>query len=125
MITAWASAAWLLGLILASLAPLDFWQWFSLALGAVFSCLFFRQEHRFRSISAFLTLLFLAGARWELTRPTINQDHVAFYADSDYEVQITGQIREDPDVRETRTQLELTVERVWIPSLEIQKLVAG
>jgi competence protein ComEC len=125
MITVWASAAWLLGLIVASLAPLNLWQWFSLALGALCSCFIFKQTHRFRSVFALLAVLFLAGARWELAKPTIDQDHVAFYADSGYEVQSTGQIREDPDVRESRTQLELSVEQIWIPTLEIHKSVEG
>ncbi|TFH34847.1 MAG: DUF4131 domain-containing protein [Anaerolineales bacterium] len=121
----WVSAAWFFGIALASLAPLQLWQWLSLAAGCVFSTITFRQDHRSRSLFALLTFLFLGGARWASSKPDLNQDHVAFYADIGHEVQVTGTLLKDPDVRETYTLLELSSERIWVPDLEIQKLVQG
>ena len=40
-------------------------------------------------------------------------------------MQVTGTIREDPDVHDTYTNLELEAERIWIPDLGIQQPVEG
>jgi competence protein ComEC len=121
----WAGSAWLLGLILASLTPLQFWHWSALAISAAGAGIFFRKDRQFRILFILLCILFLGAARWVRTIPDVDQEHVAFYTDTASDVQLTGRIRTDPDVRDNQTLLVLEVERIWIPDLGIQKPVAG
>ena len=121
----WAGSSWLLGLALSSLAPLQLWQWLSLAACCVCSAIFFRRDRLSRSLFALLTLFFVGGAHWTSSNPRIDQDQVSYYADIGHEVQLTGTLRKDPDVRDTHINLELDIERIWIPDLGIQKPVKG
>ena len=125
MLFLWTGLAWLLVLSLASLAPLQLWQWISLTLGCGGSAIIFRRDPRSRGLFLLLAILFLGCARWVSSLPHINPEQVAFYADIGHEAQVTGTIIEDPDVRDTKTLIELDVDRIWISDLGIQKPVEG
>jgi len=125
MLLVWVGSAWLLGLILASITPLKLWQWSALVASAACAAIIFRKDRRFCSLFILLCTLFLGAARWASALPKADREHVAYYADTAFEVQITGRIITDPDVRDRQTLLKLEVERIWVPDLGVQKPIAG
>jgi competence protein ComEC len=125
MVLVWAGSAWLFGLILAILLPLNLWQWLSLALGGLIAAIIFHKDLKFRTIFLSLFFIFFAASRWESSTPKIDQEHVAYYADTALDVLLIGWVNTDPDVRDNQTRLEITVEHLSIPALEIEKPVRG
>lgn len=125
MLLIWAGSAWILGLILGSYSSLALWHWVVLALSAALSALAFRSNLRFRSLFILLCILFLAAARWVTANPQVDPDHVAYYADTNNSVQITGEISADPELLDDQIRLEISAERIWIPDLGIQRPVEG
>ena len=121
----WAGSAWLLGLVLAALKPLLTVQWLILACTSGGCAYIFRRHRSFRSIFILICILCLGSSRRASAQITLNQDLVAYYADIGYEVQVTGNISEDPETLETYTRLTLKADRIWIPPLGIQKQISG
>ncbi len=125
MVLIWAGTAWFLGLILASLTPLHAWQWSVLTGTSICAAILFRKQQRYRNLFGAFAVFFLACTRWASHSIQMDETRVAYYADTKQEVQITGMILEDPDVRDTSTRLVLETERIWIPDLRIQREVEG
>src|SRR5687768_17998499 len=59
-----------------------------------------------------LFALFLGAARYQLSVPDFDANHIAFYNDRDYDLLIAGTVVEPPDYRDNYTNLRLDVEKV-------------
>lgn len=124
----WFSLAFLAGIILASLISLSVSVWGALALIAFILSILLRALAPRLPLATFplppfafilhpfsfilLLALFLGAARYQLSVPDFDANHIAFYNDRDYELLITGVITEPPDYRDNYTNLRLDVEKV-------------
>ncbi|HET9587329.1 MAG TPA: ComEC/Rec2 family competence protein [Anaerolineales bacterium] len=124
----WFSLAFLAGIILASLISLSVSVWGALALVAFILSILLRALAPRLPLATFplplfafilhpftfilLLALFLGAARYQLSVPDFDANHIAFYNDRDYELLITGVITEPPDYRDNYTNLRLDVEKV-------------
>ncbi len=115
----WVSLAFLLGIVLGSVAALPLWAWiaifvFSILL-AIAVRIFARQIPRLSTFIfpiALLPALLLGSARFQLSIPTFDAFHIAFYNDRNYDLLITGYLVEPPDHRDAYTNLRLEVTNV-------------
>ena len=106
--------AWLAGLALARWLNLP-WPVVALVLPlAIGVLLLYRRQPQARW-SAILTLALAAGAlRFVLSQPTFDKTDIAFYNDTPTPVTITGVVADEPDPRDTYTNLPLRVETLQI-----------
>ena len=117
----WFSLLFLGGIVLGWLANLPLWIWIALGVLAVVliilsrifasrlqSSLFILKPFTFILLFA----LFLGSARYQLSVPSFDAFHIAFYNDRDYDLLITGTLIEPPDYRDTYTNLRVKVEKV-------------
>ena len=119
----WVSIAFLAGIVLAAHIHVGIYVWLALALVAVVLLV---MRPRFwpsasgtpwaanRFLLALLSLLFLAlgAARYDLTIPSHSIRQVDWFNDRKYDVLVTGTLVDPPDVRDTYTNLRLSVELV-------------
>ena len=115
----WFSLAFLGGIVLGWLVSLPWWGWAVLGGISVVLAIFtgiFRPStfHFLLPPFAFILFfaLFLGAARYQLSVPSFDAFHIAFYNDRDYDLLITGTIVEPPDYRDTYTNLRVDVEKV-------------
>ena len=117
----WFSLAFLGGIVLASLISLSALVWGILALIALALAILLRVLTPRLSLSSFfiqpfafilLFALFLGAARYQLSVPDFDANHIAFYNDREYDLLITGTIAEPPDYRDNYTNLRVDVEKV-------------
>jgi competence protein ComEC len=114
----WFSLAFLAGIVLASLVPLPLLTWIAFVVAAdlllIISYLLSRRLASLPSIFSpftfvLLLALFLGAARYQLSVPSFNAFHIAFYNDREYDLFITGTLIEPPDYRDNYTNLRLEV----------------
>jgi competence protein ComEC len=136
----WFSLAFVAGIVLASLVALSIWVWigliiFSIVLLILSQLLF----PRLLSTSSFflfpvllrpfsfvlLTAFFLGAARYQLSIPTFDAHHIAFFNDRDYDLLITGTIVEPPDYRDAYTNLRVRVQKVDTGEGDLEDEVSG
>ncbi|RME87787.1 MAG: ComEC/Rec2 family competence protein [Anaerolineae bacterium] len=115
----WLSLSFLGGIVLAARVVLSVRAWIALAgattLLVLLQVFVSRRVPLLRSGRLFLPalmLLFFGAARYQSTIPTVNPHFIAWYADRDYDLLITGTLVEPPDYRDTYTNLRLRVEEV-------------
>ncbi len=120
----WVSLAFLSGIVLAKYASLSLWVWVALAILFLLLAIGSRVFHLSSFIlspPAFLLQpfsfilffsLFLGSARYQLSVPSFDAFHIAFYNDRDYDLLITGTLVEPPDYRDSYTNLRLQVTAV-------------
>jgi competence protein ComEC len=117
----WFALAFLGGIILASLVSLSVLVWGTLAgialvLAILLRVLALRLPLSFFHFSPFVFILlfalFLGAARYQLSVPDFDANHIAFYNDREYDLLITGTIVEPPDYRDNYTNLRVGVEKV-------------
>jgi competence protein ComEC len=120
----WISLVFLAGIVFASLVSLSVWVWFALSATCIFLAfaVHFILPSAFRiSPAAFifhpfpfilLAALSLGSARYQLSVPTFDAFHIAFYNDRAYDLLITGMIAEPPDYRDSYTNLRVKVTAV-------------
>lgn len=133
----WFSLAFLAGIVLGSLISLSVSVWVALAIVFLLLALFLRFLPPFERIRATLSsgpaafipstllwvslhpftfillfALFLGAARYQLSVPDFDANHIAFYNDREYDLLITGTVMEPPDYRDNYTNLRLGVEKV-------------
>ncbi|HEX6270961.1 MAG TPA: ComEC/Rec2 family competence protein [Anaerolineales bacterium] len=133
----WFSLAFLAGIVLGSLISLSVSVWVALSIVFLLLALFLRFLPPFERIRATLSsgpaafipstllwvslhpftfillfALFLGAARYQLSVPDFDANHIAFYNDREYDLLITGTVMEPPDYRDNYTNLRLGVEKV-------------
>jgi competence protein ComEC len=117
----WFALAFLGGIILASLVSLSVLVWGTLAGIALVLAILLRVLALRFPLSLFhfspfvfilLFALFLGAARYQLSVPDFDANHIAFYNDREYDLLITGTIVEPPDYRDNYTNLRVGVEKV-------------
>ena len=120
----WLSLAFLAGILLARQVHLSLTVWLILAgialLAAIlirllpFAPQFLRSPAPLLPLSPALLLLvlFLGAARYQYSIPAIDAHHIAWYNDRQYDLLVTGVLTEPPDVRDTYTNLRLSVQSV-------------
>jgi len=116
----WLSLAFIVGIILASEVPLTYDIW--LILAGIFLLFGLRPnkpaEILHLSTRTYLIIVLslvsfcLGGLRYQLSIPTIDAFHIAWYNNREYDVLVTGTLDEPPDYRDTYTNLYLKVEAV-------------
>jgi len=116
----WLSLAFIVGIILASEVPLTYDIWIILA--GIFLLLGLRPKkpaeilhlstRTYLIIVLSLVSFCLGGFRYQLSIPTIDAFHIAWYNDREYDLLVTGTLDEPPDYRDTYTNLYLKVEAV-------------
>ena len=135
----WFSLTFLAGIILASLIPFSTWIWIGLTVFAIvllilsqlitpripstshLSLLSFLRPFSF----ILLTALFLGAVRYQLSVPTFDAHHIAFFNDRDYDLLITGTIVEPPDYRDNYTNLRVQVQKVDTGEGDLEEAVNG
>ena len=116
----WFSLAFLAGIILAKLISLSIWVWISLTVIAilllVLSQILAPRLPTSFPLPPFAFVLFcalcLGATRYQISVPTFNAFHIAFYNDRDYDLLVTGTLIEPPDYRDNYTNLRLKVTNV-------------
>lgn len=121
----WLSLGFAGGILLASRVILPAKAWLLAAcLAALFALavlgLFFRFKFRplgippeiWFIIGLSLITLSLGAARYRLSQPRINAFHIAWYNDRQYDLLVTGTVIAPPDVRDTYTNLRVSVSAV-------------
>ena len=121
----WLSLAFITGILFATRVHAPNRLWLILAgialLLAVLACLLIprlKLQPFHLSPWALLLLLpalvffFLGAARYQLTVPSVDSFHIAWYTERDYELVITGTLIEPPDNRDAYSNLRLDVSRV-------------
>lgn len=135
----WFSLTFLAGIILASLIPFSTWIWIGLTVFAIV-LLILSQLITPRILSTshlslltllrpfsfiLLTALFLGAVRYQLSIPTFDAHHIAFFNDRDYDLLITGTIVEPPDYRDDYTNLRVQVQKVDTGEGDLEEAVNG
>jgi competence protein ComEC len=111
----WISLSFLTGIILASQISFPAWAWLLFTGFALILCFITRNFNIFKRQPLYLVILpalFLGAWRYQLVQPNIDAFHVAFYNDRTYDILVTGRITEEPDYRDTYTNLNLKVSYV-------------
>ena len=101
-------AAWFLGLALATLLELPLlWLWIGAGLSLGIAITIWRTS-RWRLLPLILLALCLAGLRFQLTRPKLDETHLASYHQAEA-VQVTGRILTHPAHSERSQRLRVAV----------------
>jgi competence protein ComEC len=117
----WLSLAFLVGILFAAKVTLSIATWLILAGVASFVYILLRILHARLHVSikplllfspALLGFFFLGAARYQSTLPRVDANYIAWYNERDYELVITGSLTDPPDIRDTYTNLRLTVTAV-------------
>ncbi|MEM7799427.1 MAG: DNA internalization-related competence protein ComEC/Rec2 [Chloroflexota bacterium] len=106
---------WGLGIGLASFRP-DIAQpvWIGIGgLSFLISLILFRFEPRIALLFAAVGMLGFGGFRYLSAQPVIDETHIAFYLDQ-RGVVLTGQIVDEPDIRDRQVNLRLRVEEITL-----------
>jgi len=103
--------AWMLGIWIARQVGLSPLALGGLTLAGVGWAMLARRWGRARWQAALLLAVVLGGWRYWLAEPQINEGHLAFYNDTGW-VAVEGHVSADPSIRDTYTQLELSVREV-------------
>ncbi len=105
---------WLTGIWIASITNfvIDWWALTGLCcLAAAVPPLFRPSLRRYALYLLMIASFFLGGARYLLAQPSIDHNHIATYLDQKG-VTITGQVVEEPDIRDRIINLTVAVESI-------------
>lgn len=117
----WLSLAFLAGILLASQVTFSTTVWLILAGIALLLFIVYRpwsarRQNSNHPTTSLITLslitLFLGAARYQVSIPTIDAHHLAWYNDRQYDLLVTGVLTELPDTRDTYINLRLRVQSV-------------
>ena len=113
MTLVYIAIAWTLGLMAgAALHPSP--PVLALATLWALAGLLLEAEHPHRRRIATLTLVLILGAwRWQMAQPRFGPHNLASYNDRGM-VMVEGYVSAEPDIRSSRTQLQVTVERITL-----------
>lgn len=115
--------AWLFGLTAASILTQPTWMWLLLAGGGLLLLFGLRARQAFRWPLVCLIALALAGARYQFAQPTFDETTLAHYNDVGT-VTLEGVVWDEPDERDTRTNLRVQVETLIVLG-ETPRTVSG
>ncbi len=120
----WISLSFLAGIILAGSFEIQWFKWayvfyalgaLLLILGIYFISVKFRQRSNLSAPALVLVcicFLFLGILRYVFQLPILDAKNIVFYADRDYEVLVTGWVKEMPDARDGFTNLKIETQFV-------------
>jgi competence protein ComEC len=108
------STAWLIGIAAAHYVNLPLELIGLLAVLPLAALILWRDDPKVRQVAACGLFLLLGSTRYTISLPDLSDpDHVAAYRDQG-EVTLWGMVVEEPDVRDTYTNLRLMVDRVQV-----------
>lgn len=105
--------AWLFGLVAASFLTQPVWMWLLLAGGGGLLLFGLRTRQALRWPLVCLITLALAGARYQSAQPTFDETTLAHYNEIGT-VTLEGVVWDEPDERDTRTNLRVQVETLTV-----------
>lgn len=108
------AAAFLAGIVFASLWSLSTPAWLYMAFLGFVAALILRRLRPQIGLSLLVLpgVLFLGAARYQMVQPVNDSSFIAYYNDLDRKVYVTGIIEDAPDVRDTYINLRLRVEAI-------------
>ncbi len=116
---------WIAGIWAATHVRQPWWAWLILAGLAGGGLFLLRTKARLRSSLAAVVALALGGMRYQLAQPPISDTaSLARYNDVG-EVALEGVVWDDPDVRDTRTDLRIQVDTLLLPNTQTPVPVHG
>jgi competence protein ComEC len=110
------SIGWLGGIWLASLTQIPAGLQFLIGLLALISAVSWRKETAVSLALLAISAAGFAGVRFDLSRPALNESHIAYYNDVE-EATITGWVARTPDVRDTEQRLTVAVDSITSEAL--------
>jgi len=118
---------WMAGLWAAAQVSQPWWAWLilaGLAAGGLFSRRL-RAEPRRRLMLAFAVALGLGGVRYQLAQPDLTDpSFLAAYNDIG-EATLEGVVWDEPDVRDTRTNLRVRADTLLLPNAQAPRPIHG
>ncbi len=120
----WIAVAWLAGLALAYFQTRPTWAWLLVAVAGLLGAWALWRRKALRLPLVCLVVLALGGARYQSAQPVFTETTLAFYNGSGA-VTVVGTVWDEPLRRETRTDLRLAVEQLWLPNETTPRAVSG
>jgi competence protein ComEC len=116
----WGSLVFLAGIVLAKQVSLHSLVWVTLVIISIFLVILSQilaprlpESFPLHPFAFILLSAFCLGAlRYQMSVPSFDAFHIAFYNDRDYDLLITGTLTEPPDYRDNYTNLRLEVSKV-------------
>ena len=108
----WA-AGWLGGIWLGSFLALPTALWAALGVLALITAVFLRRKAIPFALAVALSAVALGAARYNLSRPVIDQNHVAYFNDVE-DVVVSGLVIKAPDIHETFQDLTVESESIFL-----------
>ena len=117
---------WIFGVWAGAQVHQPWWAWWIIAsLGGVgLYPRSIRIDTRLRRLLACVIAFGLGGMRYQLAQPVFDKDFLATYNDTG-EVVVEGVVWDEPDVRDTRTNLRLRVDTLLLPNAPAPIAVDG
>jgi len=101
------------------------WAWLGFATLAGVGLYLYRADERLRWVLAAGLAFGLAGARYQLAQPNLTDPTFIATYNNIGEVTIEGIVWEEPDVRDTRTNLRIQVDTLLLPDAQTPLAVQG
>jgi len=108
--------AWMAGIALAHESSLVTWQWILLGALALIGLILSHKKTLFKWLFPILLCLCLGAARFAHSDRPLPENHLAHYNDFPLPVSLSGTIIDDPEERDTYTQLKVSVSSLRIQS---------
>jgi competence protein ComEC len=106
---AWFTIGWLSGVLLGPYIKYPVWVWITFAFIAAFATYVNRKDKRLRIGLIMVVMFGLGGARYEWAQPVVDEHFIAYYNDKG-EATFEGVVIDEPDMRDTFTQLRVEVD---------------
>jgi competence protein ComEC len=118
----WA-CGWLFGILIASVLELPTPLWIGLGTLGLLTIALLHQHAVPLAIAIALSAIALGAARYNLSRPAIDPNHIAFYLGLEKTI-LSGVVVKAPDIHETYQSLIVATESIHLPG-EAPKPVSG
>jgi competence protein ComEC len=106
----WASG-WLFGIWMASILELPSALWAVLGILGLITAVFLHRQPTPFAVAVILSAAALGAARYNLSKPVIDQNHIAYYNGVE-DVVVSGLVVKAPDIHETYQNLTVASERI-------------
>lgn len=120
----WIAVAWLAGLALASIQARPMWAWLLLAAAGLLVASLLWRRAALRLPLICLVAFALGGARYQAAQPAFTETTLAYHNGAGA-VTVEGVVWDEPLGRDTRTDLRLSVEQLWLPNQAEPRAVSG
>ncbi|HLF00333.1 MAG TPA: DUF4131 domain-containing protein, partial [Anaerolineales bacterium] len=108
---------WLTGIGLAPYVEQPVWAWLSFSALGLVGAVIARRKTSWRNLAIAIAMLGLGAARWASAQPAFDERFIATYNDSGA-VTIEGIVVDEPDVRDTYTNLRVEADTLILEGAE-------